>query len=164
MSSSILEFEFKLVEKIENIKVTAETSYSGLLNLESSSVDASENEEVKFLITLDAGSHVTYSIDYGDGSATESKSSSSLFAKDTVIVFDHKYNMHGVYKVNVSAKNFISFDSKVLPFEVYVFEVVNNSKHRIENVNYDKELYGVDIFASASEISALLFGSKVTLK
>ena len=162
VSTTTLKYNFTVIEKIEDLQVKAESPHSSLLNLEQSSIDAGEEEEVVFILSVQAGSHLNYLIDFGDGNS-DTKSSPQLLAKESVVIFAHQYDNWGVYNVTVKAENLIHSAERSYPYSVNVFEKVDNLIKTIKDVDYDEDLYeGSSIFDAESELFAILFGSAAT--
>ena len=162
VSKTIVEYNFTLVEKIDNLQLKAQsTASSGFQDLLTSSIVAAEGEEVKFLVTVDAGSHVEYVIDYGDGNY-DAQSSPVLLAKDRAVSFSHQYEQNGKYDVNITAKNVIHSLTTDYPSSISVLEIVDNVAYSLQYIDYDEKLYDSSIFDSFSELFVAIFASPAT--
>ena len=163
VSKTVLKYNFTMVEKIENILLNAESIFSGTTNLLTSSVEVEEEENVKFIVTVDAGSHVEYSIDFGDG-FFDTKKSQVLLAKQSFVTFSHRYKEHGVYDVNITAKNLINSVSRFCSSSIKVYELVANVSNTVKMIQFNEELYGQSIFDGLSEIFSVLLGVDASIK
>jgi len=165
VSRTALKYQFTLIEKIEGLKLDVVSSFSGLLNLEDAdaAVDAAEDEDLIFVVTVTAGSHVEYTIDYGDGNF-DTESPLTLHAKNSVLKFTHYYEKYGIYDVNITAKNAIHPMSRFYETSVRVYETVDSISTSVKTVDYNQDLYGGSIFDQSSEVFALLFGIPASIK
>ena len=163
VSKTTLKYQFTLVQKIEDLQLKADSVFSGVLNLNKSSVDAEEEENLKFIVTVGAGSHVEYMIDYGDGHS-DTKPSPILLAKNSVVFFTHQYDIYGKYDVNITAFNLIHSVFYLYETSIHVYETVDSVSFSVKMVNYDQQLYGGSIFDKSSEVFALLFGTPATIQ
>ena len=115
------------------------------------------NEQVELTVDMERGSHVTYRVDFGDGSSTTTDNPEQLAFKNPVIV-SHSYSIPGNYTVGVTASNGISseftsnmitvqekLDDINLQYDAVVgfppgtadFELSLNSQFDVSNVNVD---------------------------
>ena len=163
VSKVTLKYSFTMVERIEDLQVDAESSFSGLLSLENGLVVAAEGESLKFVVFVGAGSHVDYVIYYGDGNS-DAKPSPVLLAINSVVIFTHDYEDYGIYDINITATNLVHSTNALYPSTIKVLEIVESVIVSVKKIDFDEELYGSSIFDELSEIFSLLFASPASLK
>ena len=115
------------------------------------------NKQVIITVAMERGSHVTYRVDFADGSSTTTENPEKLAFKNPVTV-SHSYSIPGNYTVGVTASNGISnkFASKMitvqekletinLQYDTIVgfppgsvdFELSLNSQFHLSSINVD---------------------------
>ena len=161
VSTTTLKFEFTLVEVINIMKLNVQANdETASVDLDSGSVHIATFKELTFTESLQAGSHINVSIEFGDGEVDETTPSNFL---DRSATFKHIYKAPGIYDISISASNVISNLNRAFLDSIYVYDEVNDVRFNVKNVIYDPELYpDANIFQNRSELFTLIFGVAAT--
>nr|XP_018672665.1 uncharacterized protein LOC100182818 [Ciona intestinalis] len=159
VSSLMLKYSFKVMEVVGNIQLTLSNleDQPDVTVTDTTKVDVSLHHPFKLTVALDKGSHISYQIDFGDGSFSY-LDSPVLFAVDLDAEFEHSYKQAGLYSINVKASNNVSESTKVFSDIVVVYQHVGPVTMNIQYIDFDEELNEVDVFEQSSEIYALVYG------
>ena len=114
LASSIdLYHEFYIQEEVSDVAASVSALY----------IETDANLTV-YITTL-SGSHVSCSVDYQDGN-TNGIAFSTLFAKDSSLVFHHAYSLPGEFTLNITCANLISSVQPISVFTIIVQNIISN--------------------------------------